>query len=289
MNPAVPLPNIPGEASLQVFIHPTGAVPDQGDPTYGTAEQLGMIGKSILMAVYIDALCDLHPPMPDVQMLRDVDEALENRVFEWAESYSLLTRMHGVPLDRIDMIVENRRLFHAYVGAVFKSPYGGYPAVRQWIGALLGLQSSLPAQVPLPLPHQGVHLPAGGYGSSGGAPGVYSNYQPPPYLSTAGPVPPGPPPLAGAPSPPTSPSKPIPTYLPYLNQIAQKKRLQLQFTAQYAGKPHTPDWTAECMIDGVRKGTGSGASKQEAREQAARDACFAMGLAPGGEQFREFR
>ncbi|KAI0642397.1 hypothetical protein C8Q79DRAFT_985617 [Trametes meyenii] len=279
MNPTTPLPSLPGDAMLLVFTRPNSATGLGDDPTYGTLEQLVSIGKRFLGAAYIDVLCDQQRPIPEVEVLQAIDTTLDSLSVEWAERYSLSQKVYGVSAEDsvTDPDAENRRLFYTYTGALFKSPDGGYAAIRRWIAALLGVQPSAAAPA-YPPPQQGLYPPVGVYSAPGGPSGAYQ--QPPPYPIMTGAQPPGLPPLPGPLSPPVTPSKPVPTYLPFLNQMVQKGRLDVRYDTTSTGQPHMPHWTAQCFIGGMPKGVGQGTSKQVAKEVAAREACHAMGWTP---------
>ncbi|KAI0675995.1 hypothetical protein C8Q78DRAFT_1142715 [Trametes maxima] len=292
------LPSLPVEAMLLLFTRPTNP---EDDPAYGTLERLVEIGKRLLGTAYMDVLCEQQSPMPEVEVLRTIDTTLDHETVLWAQGYELIQKLRGVRAEEITgPEAENRRLFYAYTGAVFKSPDGGYTAIRRWIAAILGLQPSSPAPA-YPPPQQGFYPPAGIYSTPGSAHGA-PYQQPPPYPSPANAQHSGQPPLPGASSPPVTPSKIVPTYVPFLNQMAQKGRLDVQYETTSTGQPHLPNWTARCLstyytarageqthksqnaaetVGSTQKGIGQGATKQIAKEAAAREACYAMGWAPG--------
>ncbi|KDQ53906.1 hypothetical protein JAAARDRAFT_416287 [Jaapia argillacea MUCL 33604] len=51
------------------------------------------------------------------------------------------------------------------------------------------------------------------------------------------------------------------------------------FAFEQSGPPHLPVWQARCIVNGVTKGHGRAVSKQLAKEEAAKEACRAMGWA----------
>jgi len=126
------------------------------------------------------------------------------------------------------------------------------------------------------------------------------------------PRPTGPPLQQCQPPPPTTKPPPLPpapnqqvSYLPLFNQTASQRRLGVEYTAQFYGPPHAGKWHVKCLggllpqtaglasiwnwatladdlvdpttVNSVEKGEGSGPSKQLAKEEAAKQAFYAMG------------
>jgi len=115
---------------------------------------------------------------------------------------------------------------------------------------------------------------------------------------------PQPPPPATKPPPlPPAPNQQI-SYLPLFNQTASQRRLGVEYTAQFFGPPHAGKWHVKCLggflpsaiiltstwnlallandlidstVNNIEKGQGSGPSKQLAKEDAAKQAFYAMG------------
>lgn len=197
---------------------------------------------------------------------------------------------------------ETRILFNSYVGAVFVG--GGYKAVRDWIGALVDPQAQPGAQSGLsPEPeNKRVKVEPMGMGMGFGQPQASYWGQPPPSSMYGQPPPPPPPASAPPPLPmfnPLAPAQPHSAFLPLFNQTAQQRRLEVQYPAQFSGPAHAGRWTVLCLgtlfaarrrvlntnhlplaVNGIEKGQGTGASKQLAKEEAARQAYHAMGWAP---------
>ncbi|KIM47592.1 hypothetical protein M413DRAFT_439259 [Hebeloma cylindrosporum] len=67
-------------------------------------------------------------------------------------------------------------------------------------------------------------------------------------------------------------------YVTYLNNYLQgrKETHLLTWAESYAGPCHQVEWTVQCKIGGVVKGTGVGASKADARQAAAQEALTAL-------------
>jgi len=62
-----------------------------------------------------------------------------------------------------------------------------------------------------------------------------------------------------------------------VNQTANQRRLGVEYPAQFFGPPHAGRWTVRCMVNGIEKGQGTGSSKQLAKEEAAKQAFYALG------------
>ncbi|KAI0675994.1 hypothetical protein C8Q78DRAFT_362327 [Trametes maxima] len=162
MNRPTP-PHLEFDAVAQVLMHPSCAS-NQDDPTYGNAARLASIGKKVLVGAYTDVICGGGPGnsrrAPEIEILDIVDGSIENVIQDWATAYGW--RARGVsPNSQLDQAEENRRIFCAYVGAVFISPGGGYSAVRQWIAALTSGSPPSPAEAPWQKHsrRKGPHLP----------------------------------------------------------------------------------------------------------------------------------
>ena len=138
-----------------------------------------------------------------------------------------------------------------------------------------------------------------------GSTGAFSNANglfPPQPAGTAFQQQPPPPATKPPPLPPT-PGQQI-SYLPLFNQTASQRRLGVEYTAQFFGPPHAGKWHVKCLggfhpstsilasiwswavsaddliasaVNSVEKGQGTGPSKQIAKEEAARQAFYAMG------------
>ena len=120
------------------------------------------------------------------------------------------------------------------------------------------------------------------------------------------PQPPPPPPTTKPPPLPPVPNQQI-SYLPLFNQTASQRRLGVEYTAQFFGPPHAGKWHVKCLgklvpaattlasirvqavfaddlvdlttVNSIEKGQGAGPSKQLAKEEAAKQAFYAMGWA----------
>ncbi|CDO72993.1 hypothetical protein BN946_scf185007.g47 [Trametes cinnabarina] len=273
-----PAPKIDGEAMLEVFVHRSmkfSGAPLNSDSPYGDGARLAVLGSKILEAVYTDVLFNQRPMLPADDIRKQVSK-LQEKVNEWVEGYRWREKVRCTPGTKLDAPEETRVLFDSYVGAVFVG--GGYKAVRDWIGALVG-EAQPPAQ-------QGLYAepeykrpkvePVSGWGAYAPPPQANPFPQPPIYGHPPPPAIP-PPPLPGN---PLAPGQPHSAFLPLFNQTAQQRRLEVQYPAQFSGPAHAGRWTVQCLVNGIEKGIGTGPSKQLAKEEAARQAYHAMGWAP---------
>jgi len=98
----------------------------------------------------------------------------------------------------------------------------------------------------------------------------------------------------GNPPPPNTPPPPLPNntvssgvLLAQFNQTAAQRGLKVEWNAAQSGPGHALTWNIDCIVNGITKGTGAGKNKQQAKEEAARQASQAMGWASGASgQYR---
>lgn len=76
---------------------------------------------------------------------------------------------------------------------------------------------------------------------------------------------------------PLSPAQPHLAFLPLFNQTAAQRKVRVDYQAQFSGPSHAGKWTVQCVVNGIPKGMGTGGTKQVAKEEAARQAYYAMG------------
>ncbi|OSD03297.1 hypothetical protein PYCCODRAFT_1444638 [Trametes coccinea BRFM310] len=278
-----PAPKIDGEAMLEVFVHRSmkfSGAPLNSDSPYGDGARLAALGSKVLEAVYTDVLFNQRPMLPADELRKQVGK-LQDRVNEWVEGYRWREKVRCTPETKLDTPEETRLLFDSYVGAVFVG--GGYKAVRDWIGALVGeapppAQQGLYAEPEYKRPKMDVPT----YGMGGLPPMQQPNPHVLPIHSPMYGLPPPPPanPPPPLPSNPLAPAQPHSAFLPLFNQTAQQRRLEVQYPAQFSGPAHAGRWTVQCLVNGIERGIGTGSSKQLAKEEAARQAYHAMGWAP---------
>ncbi|KAI8990486.1 hypothetical protein BD414DRAFT_458984 [Trametes punicea] len=283
-------PRIDGEAMLEVFVHRSmkfAGAPLNGDSPYGDGERLSVLGSRILEAVYTDVLFSKRPMLKANELRQQIETNLQKHVEKWVEEYKWREKVRCTPdvKEKLTSPEETRLLFDSYVGAVFVG--GGYKAVRDWIGALVDPESSTSAQQGLyPEPELKRPKVEAAYGMGYASPPQQSFFhtpqQPPMYGQPVHPLAPPQPNIAPPPLPtnPLAPAQPHSAFLPLFNQIAQQRRLEVQYPAQFSGPAHAGRWTVQCLVNGIERGVGTGSSKQLAKEEAARQAYHAMGWAP---------
>ncbi|KAI0756773.1 hypothetical protein C8Q80DRAFT_1264791 [Daedaleopsis nitida] len=282
----VPAPTIDGDAMLEIFVHPSirfTGMPMNSDSLYSDGPRLAALGSKILEAAYMSILFH-QQPMKKAEELEAAFSDLPRRIDQWVEGYKWREKVRCAQDVNMRDPKETRLVMDAYVGAVFVG--GGFQAVMSWIAALVDPSAKSPAQQghyepeqkrsrvepQVPFPYSPQHQPA-----AYAHPQSYGTH---PHM----PPPAAPPPPAVAPPPlpanPLAPAQPGSAFLPLFNQTAQQRRLDVQYPAQFAGPPHAGRWTVQCLVNGMEKGVGTGASKQLAKEEAARQAYYAMGWAP---------
>lgn len=105
---------------------------------------------------------------------------------------------------------------------------------------------------------------------------------------------------------PLAPAQSRAAFLPLFNQMASQRRVVVKYTFDSIGPPHACRWRVTCLgqctsrtlclgidtrsfaANDILKGIGDGQTKQIAKEQAARQAYFAMGWAPSKLHFVRF-
>ncbi|PCH33926.1 hypothetical protein WOLCODRAFT_22338 [Wolfiporia cocos MD-104 SS10] len=269
--PLTPVPQLHGDIILEVFTHKSlrfPGAPTNEDSEYGDSERLSLLGEKVLEVAITFALFNKRPLLKahDIESRRD-DILADEQIDKWVVSYKMREKVRCAPdkFDDLKTPKETRALFCSYVGAVYSQK--GMEVVQDWIGRLIDPDYAPPA-------------PTGIFGADY----EYGSYKriktetPPPFMASVPPPPSqAPPPL---PHNPLAPAQPQAAFLPLFNQTANQRRLAVEYPAQFTGPPHAGRWTVQCVVNGIPKGEGSGASKQLAKEDAARQAFYAMGWAP---------
>ncbi|KAF9785504.1 hypothetical protein BJ322DRAFT_1108950 [Thelephora terrestris] len=305
-----PLPPIEGELMLEVFTHESlNSRPDAlTSDEHGGNVRLATLGEKLLEAAVMTNLFRRRPMYGSKQLKEILDDLVSpHNVDRWTTAYNLKSKLRCAPglVGKIRSADEGRKLFWAYIGAL--SIQSEYSVVQDWINQLLEPSEKRvkneppPVSIPSPLPQQ-IGAPPNIaessrhrlFGQFGNTP-TFSQpsprpVQPPPYIpgnvgspnvgmspfmrpGTSQPPPPAtkPPPL-----PPTPGGQQI-SYLPLFNQTASQRRVAVEYTAQFFGPPHAGKWHVKCMVNNIEKGEGAGPSKQLAKEEAAKQAFYAMG------------
>ncbi|KAI0068287.1 hypothetical protein BV25DRAFT_1867295 [Artomyces pyxidatus] len=246
-----PLPPIEGEMMLEIFTHRDLSFGQNEE--FGDSERLSVIGQRVLAMVVSVVLFEKRPMLSasDLKMIVPGSTALD----DWVTQYGLRKKVRCAPDKREDLNgpEETELLFTAYVGGVYLQR--GWLAVAAWIGKLVDPESdgpSSPKSEPMP-----------DVSSSGSTTAFSQNLAPPP------------PPLQ--PPPPLPEASKSPAFLAMFNQMCAQRRIGVEWPAVASGPSHSPSWTVECVVDGISRGRGAGKNKQLAKEDAAKQAYYAMG------------
>ncbi|EKM61301.1 uncharacterized protein PHACADRAFT_247810 [Phanerochaete carnosa HHB-10118-sp] len=289
-----PLPQLNGNVILDVFTHRSlifpGAPLDQ-DSEYGGGERLAVLGEKAAEVAVTETLFRKRPMLKGVDIEKQrKDILMPKNVQTWTTVYKLRDKLRCSPeaVPGLNDPDEMALLFNTYVGAVYATL--GMLVVQNWIGCLVDPDYVPSSQLDMDMdllhnakklkiePPQQQQSPFNATFSAMPEPMMPPPPQPPP---PAGP----PPPLPSMPSAlgisnPLAPAQPQTAFLPLFNQTANQRRMFVEYPAAFSGPAHAGKWTVKCVVNGIEKGTGSGASKQLAKEEAARQAYFAMGWAP---------
>ncbi|GLB35985.1 putative double-stranded RNA binding motif containing protein [Lyophyllum shimeji] len=278
---APPLPKVSSDLILQVFTHislrrSTGRAED-----YGDNERLIQLGKAALDASVTCALFNKRPMLNTPEICSQREEALSNaNVDKWVTMYNMRQKLRCHPdvFPTLNSPKETMSLFHAYLGGVYAEH--GIETVQEWISHLLLGRESQPIIRPRSMdetPQQPIEAPPTKRVKSEQPP----PYQQPPIFFASQPPPSPPrqrhtPPHMALPNP-LAPAQPNLPFLPLFNQTAMQRRVTVEYPAEFSGPPHAGRWSVRCIVNGIQKGVGTGSSKQVAKEEAARQAYYAMG------------
>ncbi|TFK30819.1 ribonuclease III [Coprinopsis marcescibilis] len=281
---------------LQIFTHPS-LRRFSGSDQCSDNERLSHLGKVVMDSVMTEILFDWRPHLTAAQISDKREALLSDDLFDdWVRHYELLKKLRCDPALRksssIYMPKETRAIWYAYIGGVYIDSGAG--AVRTWIEQLLGQTTNAPAtpssdQMMVDTPRMSIepHAPplkkvkAESLSPSPAPSPVFFGSQPPATLSTT--IRQLPQYLAHNPGPsvtranPLAPAQPNLPFLPLFNQTAAQRRVTVTYDAQFSGPSHAGTWVVRCVVNGIPKGEGTGSSKQVAKEEAARQAYYAMG------------
>jgi dsRNA-specific ribonuclease len=216
------------------------------------------------------------------ELKSEATEAIsDSNVDHWLTVYRLREKVRCTPdvVSSLKSPQEGRLLFTSYVGAVFAQC--GMVTVQEWISKLIDPPPLNKPNDPDPFskrvknepPPIGIPSPP----LSSPAYALHQAHYNPSGTPSYSQIPPQP---AQPPPPlPNTPQNQAISFLPMFNQTANQRRLGVEYQAQFFGPPHAGRWTVKCMVNGLEKGQGMGSSKQLAKEEAARQAFYAMGWA----------
>ncbi|KAI0734672.1 ribonuclease III domain-containing protein [Fomitopsis betulina] len=268
-------PKLRGDIILEVFTHRSlrfPGAPINEDSEFGDNERLAVLGEKVLELAVTFALFTKRPMLKSVELEDQRHDALSNEKIEnWVVAYKMREKVR-CGADAVSLLStpkEARHLFYSYVGGIYAQ--NGMEIVQNWIGQLVDPQFEPQAQF-----HESE--PFNAYKKV-----KTEAMSPPPPSMPPPPAPIYPPPPMPIPTPtlnPLAPAQPQTAFLPLFNQTANQRRLTVEYPAQFSGPAHAGRWTVQCVVNSIPKGEGIGASKQLAKEEAARQAYYAMGWAP---------
>ncbi|KAJ3483127.1 hypothetical protein NLI96_g6521 [Meripilus lineatus] len=297
------IPRISGDLILTVFTHRSlrfPGAPRDDDAEYGDSDRLAVLGEKALDMAVTDALWRKRPMLKAEEIQERREHILNDATYdEWITSYKLRDKLRCTPdvfstlrskevrirpsfplfSSHLSISQETSRLLFTYVGAVYAQ--SGQKTVQNWIGALVDphYEPASPNEAEMDHSYTSAKKVKIDQYSSPPEPA----FPPPPPPPTGAPPPQPPPPPVPPMSNPLAPALPQTAFLPLFNQTATQRRLPIEYPATFSGPPHAGKWSVRCLVNGIEKGSGTGASKQLAKEEAARMAYFAMGWAPRGK------
>jgi len=272
MNPLPTAPKLRGDIILEVFTHKSlrfPGAPTNEDSEFGDNERLSVLGAKVLETAVTSALFGKRPMLKADEIESQRAEVLsETNIERWIVGYKFREKLRCSPDAYASLTTpkEAHLLFCSYVGAVFAQ--NGMETVQNWIGQLVDPDYEPSASAGF----EGEFFTPKRFKTE-----PMDSPTPPPAMQ------PIPPPPTNAPPPlpnPLAPAQPQAAFLPLFNQTANQRKLTVEYPAQFAGPAHAGRWTVQCVVNGIPKGEGTGASKQLAKEEAARQAYYAMGWAP---------
>ncbi|KZV77674.1 hypothetical protein PENSPDRAFT_10685 [Peniophora sp. CONT] len=244
------LPDLPQPIYKVAIAHKSLEPP--WDPEYGDTERLATIGRMILPAVIAEILAMKRPLLENETLKDEIAKRLDtDTLAEWCTQCDLRVHVQCVPSERqkLNDPHESCDIIYTFIGAVHTAY--GIDGVRAWLGKLIDPTYDENDEGVL----KRARLEPATNGHAASQP-PQPAYQPPPPPNAPPPIPSGP--AAGA------------AALPHLNQTVAQRKIPIDWRMTSSGPSHNPQWTAECILNGIVKGSGIAQSKQAAKEQAAR-------------------
>ncbi|KAI8977744.1 hypothetical protein BD414DRAFT_524369 [Trametes punicea] len=132
-----PAPQLPGEALLEIFVHPD-SLPhncglDDGNQ-FSDGRRLEVLGERMAKAAYMDVMCTKWPNVNTTQLTTLVDSTISGFMVKVVNTYRWREAVHGCPPHLVQGHEEAHRLFKTYAGAVHIQY--GFQRLRDWIAAL---------------------------------------------------------------------------------------------------------------------------------------------------------
>ncbi|KIK94439.1 hypothetical protein PAXRUDRAFT_783135 [Paxillus rubicundulus Ve08.2h10] len=244
------LPKLFGESILEVFTHRSLQLACHAK--YHDNERLSLLGCHTSETIMAQLLFYRRPMLmkSEIETQRKA-LLLVHIVNTWANFYRLGDELHHDSLFQSSLCEpeQGHLLFLAYLGAIFNEH--GFMIVQKWISTLLQLTANVFKDRatfgigPTDFAEQSGKQPKVEESSQGFS--THSLQHALLSLSTA--------------------------YKPTHYSL-------IDYPATFAGPSHGGRWDVSCVVNRIEKGKGMGASKQLAKEQAARAVYYTMGWAP---------
>ncbi|CAK5280000.1 unnamed protein product [Mycena citricolor] len=272
------LPQLSGDTLLRVFTHRSLRDPDPTREPLDNA-RLTILGDHYLQLVISDVLMDVRPILDREELMSMRDFFMSaDVVADLAAKCELVKHVRCLPDKYAEMSSpeESAALFRAYMGGAFADwgdASGVREFVRRWIqshgldtdGAAVEQRAS-----------KRIKMESSDDGGVIQAVGVV--YPDPVFTRAAVSNPPTSSPLNAATSAPglmsssTSSKLPVVSLMAF-NQAAAQRKIQVEYLDEWVdGK-----WVVSCVLNGTKKGSGSGQNKRTAKEEAVRDAHAQLG------------
>ncbi|KIK62783.1 hypothetical protein GYMLUDRAFT_41677 [Collybiopsis luxurians FD-317 M1] len=247
-------------------------------------DRLAELGKMALGLVVTDHLFISQTSFDGEQIESKRDSVVaDETILQWLDLYpdekQRFLERDGVSASSSDIPKELCAFFLSYMGAVYLSQGRSIrPVLEDWVLELVNLERDEPSDEPS-TESSSVDPPPPSYAS---APPLATPPSSPvqrrePFSSSTSinHTSPG----LHSPDGPSPRSEPVPKFtLELANQLQGQNRAYLTYQdVREGGSAHQPEWLAQCLVNGIEKGRGTGKSKKNARERAAREASIQLG------------
>jgi len=249
------LPNLPGDALLDVFTHPSLA---------GLSDnaRYSAVGEAQCKASIAYFLFFMRPPLSQAELVDKQQRWLNDGIILRAvQSYRLDTRLRCLPDRREEILgsaAELRNLFYAYMGGIVV--HCTYPTFNEFLLSLIRHvgDSTIPEDIPWLSAATRPPVPA---------PVPTPAAKPQVKLESAD----------GSLGNPTSPISAQQNNTARLNETATQRKVKVEYTSTSSGPSHAPTWSICVKCDGREIALGTSTDKKQAKDIAAGEALRALG------------
>jgi len=269
-----PLPPINNDLLLQVFTHKSLRRPNVSPNHYGDNERLSDLGETAFELTMTNILFGKRPFLNASEIAALRDNLLSSGMLEdWVSCYRFRSKLRCHPdiFSTLKSPEETKSIFDAYVGAVFLT--SGLERVNEWISGLLGQEFETLDEFSESHTSKVITPPPKRAKSETLSTQIFRATSSSPARELPARFPSG---STNLPNP-LSPAQPSLPFLPLFNQAAMKRRVTVEYLAEYTGPSHAGRWLVKCIVNGICKGEGTGGNKNVAKEEAARKAYYSMG------------